>query len=203
MTRLASLRVRIAVSCCLAVHIAGAQQGTQPAPLPLPLPGASTPYKLITPAVQPNVTPGVLLLTQLEERFQQSVAEGGGKAFASWFAEDAVTLSNGKPAVRGRGAIAAAANWDPKAYRLTWVVQGAEMGAANDMGFTWGHYEGRTLIPNGPASVMTGRYITIWKKLANGTWKVALDASANEPSSEADCCSVPQPGAGSGSITPK
>ena len=201
MTRLASLRIQIAVNCCLAVQIASAQQGTQPAPLPLP--GASTPYKLITPAVQPNVTPGVLLLTELEGRFQQSVAEGGGKAFANWFAEDAVTLSNGKPAVRGRGAIAAVANWDPKVYSLTWVVEGAEMGAANDMGFTWGHYVGRTLVQNGPPSVMTGRYITVWKKLANGAWKVALDASANEPAAEADCCSVPQPGAGATSITPK
>ena len=77
--------------------------------------------------------------------------EGGGKAFATWFAEDAVTLNNGKPAVLGRGAIAAQANWDPTQYQLTWLLQGARMGPSNDMGFTWGHYEGRSIDHNGQA----------------------------------------------------
>ena len=130
-------------------------------------------------------------LLDLELKFAQSVAEGGGKAFATWFAEDAVTLSNGKPAVIGRGAIAAGANWNPKDYSLTWSVEGAQMGPSNDMGFTWGHYEGRTKTANAPDVVATGRYITIWRKLADGSWKVAMDASADEP--PVSCCTLPGP----------
>ncbi len=74
---------------------------------------------------------------ELEGRFAQSVATGGGKAFATWFADDAVTLNNGCPAVLGRASIAAQADWDPKTYQLTWTPQGAQMGPSNDMGFTW------------------------------------------------------------------
>ena len=55
------------------------------------------------------------------------------------------------------------------------------MGPSNDMGFTWGHYEGRSKDKNGEPVVLTGRYFTVWKKLPDGKWKVALDASANEP----------------------
>lgn len=157
------------------------------------LPGTATPFKLISPVTQPTVTPGQIQLIELEGRFAEAVAAGGGKAFATWFADDAVTLSNGKPAVLGRGAIAASANWDPKQYSLTWAAQGAQMGPSGDMGFTWGHYEGRTLSKTGEPVVTTGRYITIWKKLPDGTWKVAMDASADEPASAGECCTLPKP----------
>lgn len=159
----------------------GTQTGVQPG------------YVLISPIVQPTLSPGVITLLELEGRFSQETTEGGGKAFANWFADDAVTLSNGKPAVLGRGAIAQTANWDPKAYQLSWVAQGAQMGPSNDMGFTWGRYEGHATDRNGKPIVTSGRYITIWKKLPNGSWKVAMDASADEPPSSGDCCALPKP----------
>jgi ketosteroid isomerase-like protein len=146
-----------------------------------------------SPVNQPTLTPGVLLLLELEGRFSKAVAAEGGKAFAAWFAEDAVTLNNGRPAVLGRAAIAAQAQWDPKTYQLTWVPQGAQMGPSNDMGFTWGHYEGRSKDKNGEPVVITGRYFTVWKKVPDGSWKVALDASANEPPNAGECCALPKP----------
>ena len=121
--------------------------GTLPGTVPGIQPGVAPPagYQIIPARVPPALTPGQLQLIDLETRFASATAEGGGKAFAQWFAEDAVTLSNGKPAVLGRGAIAAQANWSPTDYTLTWVPQGAQMSPANDMGFTWGHYEGKSM----------------------------------------------------------
>ena len=142
---------------------------------------------------QPTLTPGALVLFDLERRFAASVAAGGGKAFASWFADDAVALSNGHPAALGRGAIASTAAWDPAAYQLTWTPTAAQMGPSNDMGFTWGHYEGRSKDAHGQPVLVTGRYITIWKKLPDGSWRVLLDASAQEPPSAGDCCALPKP----------
>ncbi len=165
---------------------------TLPGVLPAAGPNSSSPFTLI-PITPPELSPGVVKLLELEGRFAQEVAEGGGKAFASWFAEDAVTLSNGKPVVMGRGAIEQDANWSPREYQLTWLAQGAQMGPSGDMGFTWGHYEGRATGPKGEPVIKTGRYITIWKKLPDGTWKVALDASADEPPAPSDCCSVVKP----------
>jgi ketosteroid isomerase-like protein len=142
---------------------------------------------------QPALTPSALFLLDLERRFAADVAAGGGKAFAAWFAEDAVSLSNGKPAILGRGAIANAANWDPKIYQLTWTPTAAQMGPSNDMGFTWGHYEGRSRDAHGEPILVTGRYLTVWRKLPDGSWKVALDASAAEPPVTGDCCALPKP----------
>jgi len=145
-----------------------------------------------SPLSQPTLSPGVLTLLELEGRFAQDVAAGGGKAFAKWFADDAVTLNNGLAPVLGRAAIAAQANWDPKRYQLTWVAQGAQMGPSNDMGFTWGHYQGHSIDKAGQPVIKTGRYMTIWKK-QNGEWKVTMDASADEPPGAGECCTLPKP----------
>jgi ketosteroid isomerase-like protein len=127
---------------------------------------------------------GARVLIDLETRFARDVAIGGGKAFVSWFAEDGVSLANGRAAVVGRRAIAAETDWDPKSYQLTWTPTAAQMGPSSDMGYTWGHFEGRSTDKSGKTSVVSGRYMTVWKKLPNGTWKVALDASATEPAAK-------------------
>ncbi len=150
-------------------------------------------YRIISPAVAPTISPGEIQLLELEAKFQQAVKEGGGAAFASWFAPDGVALNNGKPAVLGRASVAGQANWSPADYQLIWSPQGAQMGPSNDMGFTWGHYEGRSKDRNGQPIVTEGRYMTVWKKLADGTWKVALDASADDVPGAGECCTLPKP----------
>jgi ketosteroid isomerase-like protein len=159
---------------CSALWPARAQQPTMPAPTPAP-PDKHT----LVPMATPAISPGAMELVKLEGDFENAVAKGGGKAFASWFADDGLTLNNGKPAVQGQAAIAGQATWDPKTYQLTWYAEGAQMGPSGDTGFTWGHYEAKGQDAKGQPTAASGRYITFWKKV-NGHWKVALDASAED-----------------------
>ncbi|HTJ29842.1 MAG TPA: nuclear transport factor 2 family protein [Acidobacteriaceae bacterium] len=138
-----------------------------------------------------TIAPGKALLYDLEARFAADTAKGGGKAFATWFAEDSVSLGKGQPAVHGREAIARQATWSPKSYQLTWTPMEAVMSPAGEMGYTWGHYEGRSIDPDGNGKVTSGRYLTIWRKEPNGDWKVVLDASSDEPPAGDDCCKLP------------
>lgn len=163
------------LSGCVLASTANAQAPVEPAPT---APSASGQHHLV-PFTNPTLSPGELELMRLEGDFEKAVEKGGGKAFASWFAEDGVTLNNGKPAVRGQRAIAAQATWDPKQYQLTWYPEGAQMGPSGDTGFTWGHYEAHSHGANGQPATASGRYITFWKKV-RGEWKVALDASATD-----------------------
>ena len=146
----------------------------------------------LNPLTTPTLSPGQLELVKLEGEFCDAVAKGGGAAFAEWFADDGITLQNGKSAVRGREAIAAVATWDPKSYQLSWYVEGAQMEPSNDSGFTWGHYDATSTDKDGHIATVSGRYITVWKKVG-GKWKVALDASADEAPVGAECCVVPKP----------
>jgi len=143
------------------------------------------------PLTDPTVKPGKMILFDLEARFAKDVQERGGAAFGDWFAEDGVELSNGAAPVVGRVAIVKDANWSPKEYQLTWTPTDAMMGPSGDMGYTWGHFEGHSKDANGNRVTTSGRYMTIWRKQPDGTWKVVLDAGSNEPAAAGDCCKLP------------
>ncbi|MGA3213661.1 MAG: nuclear transport factor 2 family protein [Terriglobales bacterium] len=149
------------------------------------------PATVPNPLTDPTVKPGKMMLFDLEARFAKDVLARGGAAFADWFAEDGVALGNGQAPVVGKVAIAKSAAWDPKAYQLTWTPTDAVMGPSGDIGYTWGHFEGHSKDANGNPVTTTGRYITIWRKQADGNWKVVLDAGANEPAAAGDCCKLP------------
>ena len=146
------------------------------------------------PLADTSMNPGKMLLFDLEARFAKDVAEKGGAGFAAWFANDGVTLGNGVAPVVGKVAIEKSTTWTPRDYQLTWTPTDAVMGASGDMGYTWGHFEGHSKDANGNPVTTTGRYITIWRKQADGNWKVVLDAGANEPAGAGDCCKLPGPG---------
>jgi len=156
----------------------------------LPEPGAA-PSNVPNPLSDVTVKPGKVLLFELEARFAKDVATRGGAAFADWFAEDGVALGNGEAPLVGKVAIAKSANWSPTAYQLTWTATDASMGPSGDMGYTWGHFEGHSKDANGNPVTTSGRYMTIWRKQADGNWKVVLDAGANEPAASGDCCKLP------------
>jgi ketosteroid isomerase-like protein len=170
----------LALGACLALH---AQ---------LPEPGAQSAAP--NPLVDTTVKPGKMLLFDLDTRFAKDVAARGGAAFAAWFADDAVSLSNGKAPIFGAIAITHSATWSPKEYQLTWTPTDALMGPSGDMGYTWGHFEGSSKDANGNPVTTSGRYITVWRKQPDGNWKVVLDAGANEPADAGECCKVPGPG---------
>lgn len=157
----------------------------------LPLEPLSKPAPATDPFTSPGLTPQIAFLYGLDTKFSRDTAQGGGPAFAKWFAPDAVMLSNGKAPVMGLTAITAFADWKPQQYQLTWTPEGARMGAAGDMGFTWGTYTGRSKDRDGTPIVTTGRYMTVWKKQPDGSWKVELDASNDAPKAPEDCCKLP------------
>jgi len=155
----------------------------------LPEPGAKP--DLPNPLTDTTVKPGKVLLFELEARFAKDVAARGGAGFADWFAEDAVALGNGAAPHIGKVAIAKSAAWSPKEYQLTWTPTDAMMGPSGDMGYTWGHFEGRSKDANGNSVSTSGRYITMWRREPDGNWKVVMDAGANEPAAAGDCCKLP------------
>jgi ketosteroid isomerase-like protein len=176
-----SVVLAVVLACC------GLRQGWGQ----IGLPGGGQEQSAPNPLMDPMAKPGKVLLFDLEARFARDTKERGGAGFASWFAEDGVALGNGQPPVIGRVAIEKSANWTPQAYQLSWTPTDAQMGPSGDMGYTWGHFEGRSKDSNGNPVLTSGRYMTIWRRQADGSWKVVLDAGANEPAAAGDCCKLP------------
>ena len=115
-------------------------------------------------------------LKQAEAAFMQAALQHGSAGYMSYYAEDAAELPNGADAIIGKANIAKTMGFlDDQKNRLTWQPVAADVAASGDLGYTWGHYEFRSQGKDGVTRVEHGKYITVWKKQADGTWKVAVD----------------------------
>jgi uncharacterized protein (TIGR02246 family) len=118
-------------------------------------------------------------LKEADRRFAAEVATADpaarGQVWAGWFTDDGRQLVPGR-VVEGTRSIAEMMGpiFPQPGTQLTWEPDLAEAAPSGDMGWTSGRYESRRSGPEGE-SVEHGRYLTIWRRQADGSWKVALD----------------------------
>lgn len=96
-------------------------------------------------------------------------------ALMSHFGEDANVLPPDAPIARGKAesrAVFAALEAMP-GFSLTWSSSRAD--ASGDLGYTIGTYRMDLLDPEGNPLAIDGKYMTVWKKQPDDTWKVAVD----------------------------
>jgi ketosteroid isomerase-like protein len=184
---LTRFRKQLVVLWLVCVAAVACTPGAARAQLLEPTPPAAAP----NPLSDPTMAPGKTFLFDLEARFAKDVAARGGAGFAAWFADDGIALGNGAAALVGKVAVEKSATWSAAAYQLTWTPTDALMGPSGDMGYTWGHYEGHGKDANGNPVTTSGRYMTVWRREKDGSWKVVLDAGSNEPPEGGDCCKLP------------
>jgi ketosteroid isomerase-like protein len=116
------------------------------------------------------------MLKRVEGEFMRAALERGSAGYMSYYAQDAVELPDGAPAIVGKDNIAKGMGFlDDKNNRLTWSAVGADIASSGDLGYTWGNYEFLSKDKDGNQRVERGKYTTVWKKQADGSWKVALD----------------------------
>ncbi len=116
------------------------------------------------------------VLIQADKAFAKAAAARGADGFLSFFAEDGTILpKNGAP-LTGKAALASAfrETWAQPGFSLEWTPLKAELAASGDLGYTYGTYV-RKRIANGEPVTETGKYVTIWRKQKDGSWKVILD----------------------------
>jgi ketosteroid isomerase-like protein len=115
-------------------------------------------------------------LMKADQDFNALSAQGGPPAaFLSNISPDGVFLGLG-PDLKGEAAVKAQYGSFPKEMSLHWAPLFADVAASGDLGYTVGSFElSRPGTQGGPPVVVTGRYVTIWKRQADGTWKFVLD----------------------------
>jgi ketosteroid isomerase-like protein len=122
-------------------------------------------------------------LRRVETEFMKAAAEKGSQGYMSYYAEDAAELPNGADAIRGKENIAKTMGFlDQKDNQLTWTPDYADMAASGDLGYTYGTYEFHVKDKDGRPIVEHGKYMTVWKKQKDGSWKVAMDMGNSSPS---------------------
>jgi ketosteroid isomerase-like protein len=93
-----------------------------------------------------------------------------------FYLDDAILLPSNAPMAIGKEAIRkASAAIDSPGFSVTWKPWKVEVAKAGDIGYVIGHFKGNILDPAGKPVPVKGKYVEIWKKQADGVWKVAVD----------------------------
>jgi ketosteroid isomerase-like protein len=94
-------------------------------------------------------------------------------AFIEDAADYAVLLQKGIMPMVGKATIARAfGDLSDTGFVLTWEPLYADISRSGDMGYTYGLYKS---FIKADSSVSRGKYVTIWKKQPDGSWKYVLD----------------------------
>jgi ketosteroid isomerase-like protein len=101
--------------------------------------------------------------------------DGAAAAFADFMAEDGKLLGAADEPVEGTQAIYDVMALLPDNAEIAWTPVEAVVADSGELGFTWGSY--RLIAPgaDGEMVVETGRYLTVWRRDAQGRWRGVLD----------------------------
>jgi uncharacterized protein (TIGR02246 family) len=122
-------------------------------------------------------------ILQADRAFDQAVADRNVERFLALIDETATFEGGGMP-LHGRDAIRA--GWtryfEPDGPTLRWTPHTAHvLAAGRDVGVTTGSWVLTSRGPDGARTESRGEYLTVWRKGADGTWRVVFDTGSQEP----------------------
>jgi len=96
---------------------------------------------------------------------------------AAFMAPDGAMYEPNAPPVQGLDAVknALAGMFKMSDEKLTWTPTLVEAAKSGDLGFSSGTYEFSFKDPSGKTIDDKGKYVTVWQKQADGSWKVIRD----------------------------
>jgi ketosteroid isomerase-like protein len=116
-------------------------------------------------------------LTKLDEEWSKAAAAKDIEKVVSYYAEDAVAYPPDGPVAIGKAAAKKA--WAMLLampdISISWKTAHAEAAASGDLGFTSGTSEVSVKGPDGKPVSQKGKYVCIWGKQKDGSWKAIHD----------------------------
>jgi len=110
-----------------------------------------------------------------------AVEQGTAEAFRNFFEAEGIQFPNGLEPFRGREAVYQSLLDVPEDYILIWEPELAEVAASGDLGWTWGYYTATYTDSTETAIKNFGKYLTVWRKQKDGTWRVRADIGNKNP----------------------
>jgi ketosteroid isomerase-like protein len=123
-------------------------------------------------------------LLSADRLFSRDTGDRGIDGWVDGFTDDGVMFPTGQPIAKGKAAIRDVMGVllaDPTT-RLEWEADQASVSASGDLGYTLGHTTVSRSVPGG-RDVIVGRlkYLSVWKRQADGQWKVAATVGSPDP----------------------
>ena len=109
--------------------------------------------------------------------FAAAAQARGLDGWMSYFAKDAVAFPAGKPFLTGLDKLREfySGMFATPGFGISWKPVIADAAASGDLGYTIGVAEFTVRDKDGNPVKRPGKYLTVWKKQPDGSWKVAAD----------------------------
>ena len=120
-------------------------------------------------------------IEQANASFTQAVKQGDTVGMVANYADDAVMMMEGTPAWHGRSEIAKqiiAAFKPMKGADVKLTTSQVDIGG--DYAIETGTYETTVSPPGGKPATEKGKYVAVWKKQADGSWKIYRDVGNSD-----------------------
>lgn len=116
-------------------------------------------------------------LLRTDQEWAAVVATGELDKIIAYWADDAIVLPPGAPALIGKPAIRnyVAESLKIPGFGITWEAKQAVVSATGDMGYTIGKNRVSMTGANGAPVVITGNAVTVWRKEPDGAWRCIVD----------------------------
>lgn len=116
-------------------------------------------------------------LTRLDDDWSKAAATRNAKLVAAFYADDAIAYPPNAPACQGRAAAekAWAAYFVEPTFTISWKTLHAQVSESGELGFTSGSFEDSFKGPDGKLVSEKGKYLCVWKKQKDGSWKAIHD----------------------------
>ena len=135
----------------------------------------------------PDLAAERIALRRADSLFAVETGARGADGWAEFFVASGVMIpQHGR--VDGREAIRAfmAATVAPDEPQLQWRPTDVQVGAGGDVGYTLGRWQSVGTTTGGADTVLNeGHYVTIWRKTADGDWRVAVDIGNTDETEKA------------------
>jgi ketosteroid isomerase-like protein len=106
---------------------------------------------------------------------------GTGEAFGRYAAADAQMFSGPGEFISGPGAISQSFGARTAKSALVWHPVHGEVSDAGDLGFTVGNAIFTGEREDGAKIVQYSKYLTVWKKQRDGSWRFVVDGGSERP----------------------
>ena len=135
-------------------------------------------YALLIAAVpvSAHIEANAKALAQLDDDWSNAAVAKDVEKVASFYAEDAIAYPPNEPMAVGKAAakkIWATYFADPT-FKISWKTVHA--GVSGDLGYTTGTYEDSFKGPDGKLVTDKGKYVCVWRKQKDGSWKAIHDS---------------------------